>query len=84
MKERKIICINDDNLPLGAKIIKGEEYEIKDIFTNSYDQMAYMLVGIDNTGRTKYGLPWIGYASIRFADLEVVEETEVNYNYELN
>jgi hypothetical protein len=79
-----VVCIDDKNLPPGAEIIEGKEYTVVDKFVNSYDQIAYILAGIENKGRTKFGLPWIGYTSIRFANLEIFEEAEVNYNYQLN
>ncbi|GAF92527.1 unnamed protein product, partial [marine sediment metagenome] len=61
-------------LPIGAEIKKGEEYIVRESFINSFDQIAYVLTGIKNEGRTKYGLPWQGYNSQRFEDVDKMEE----------
>jgi len=81
---KKVICINDKKLPIGADIVEGGEYNVVDSFVNSYDQVVYILTGATNEGRTQYGLPWIGYSSVRFATVDAVEEKEINYNYQLN
>lgn len=79
-----VVCINDKNLPPGAEIVEGGEYTVVDKFVNSYDQIAYILAGIENRGRTQFGLPWIGYSATRFAELDAVEEEAVEVNYMLN
>jgi len=43
-----------------------------------------MLVGIRNKGRTKFGLPWNGYNSERFEDLDAVSKEESQVAYMLN
>jgi hypothetical protein len=82
--KKQVICVDDKKLPPGAEIVEGQEYTVVESFVNNYDQIVYMIAGIRNHGRTKYGLPWIGYSAIRFNDLEKVKEEEVNYNYQLN
>ena len=67
---KKVICINDKKLPPGAEVKEGDEYIVRESFINSFDQRAYMLVGVRNLGRTRYGLPWQGYNAARF---EVVD-----------
>ena len=71
---KKVICINDKQLPAGAEIKEGEEYTVRNSFVNNFDQRAYLLIGIRNRGRTKYGLPWEGYNSTRFEDIENIPE----------
>jgi len=81
---KKVICINDKKLPPGAQIKEGEEYNVRESFINSFDQRAYMLIGIRNLGRTKYGLPWQGYNAQRFEELSPIEEKEEKVSYTLN
>ena len=71
--KKRVICIDDKKLPPGAEIKEGEEYIVRESFINSFDQRAYVLIGIRNLGRTKYGLPWQGYNSQRFEDITLVE-----------
>lgn len=66
----KVVCINDTKLPPGAELTEGKEYVVKQKFVNSYDQVVYIIDGVPNNGRTKMGLPWIGYLSTRFAVLD--------------
>lgn len=77
----KVICINDEKLPIGAKVTKGEEYEVIETFINYSDQIVYIIEGVPNQGRTQYGLPWMGYNSSRFSKLDVVSASEVEYQY---
>ncbi len=58
---KKVICINDKQLPLGAEVVEGKTYTVRESFINSFDQRAYMLIGVRNKGRTQFGLPWNGY-----------------------
>ncbi len=81
---KKVICKNDKQLPIGAEIVEGQTYVVRESFVNSFDQVAYMLVGVRNMGRTKYGLPWQGYNSERFEDIEVVKEEQKEVAYILN
>lgn len=75
----KVICINDKMLPIGANVEKNKEYEVIDEYINSYDEVVYIIGGVVNKGRTKYGLPWEGYKAVRFTKQtneveELVEE----------
>jgi len=81
---KKVICINDKQLPLGAEVVEGQTYTVRESFINGFDQKAYMLVGIRNKGRTKFGLPWNGYNSERFEDLDAVSKEESQVAYMLN
>ena len=77
---KKVICINDSNLPLGANVIKNEHYEVESEYVNALEQRAYIIKGVCNKGRTKFGMDWKGYNANRFATLEdsVLENSEVN------
>ena len=81
---KKVVCINDKQLPAGAEVIEGEIYVVREAFVNSFDQRAYMLVGVRNLGRTKYGLPWQGYNSERFETDEGVKEVHEEALYAYN
>jgi len=81
---KKVICINDKQLPPGAEVKEGKEYSVRESFINSFDQRAYMLIGIRNLGRTKYGLPWHGYNAQRFEESDPIEEHQEKVNYALN
>jgi hypothetical protein len=85
---KKVICINDENLPPEANIQKDQIYEVISIFTNSLDQKALILKGVNNEGRTKWGMKWFGYDSKRFRDLkdeelleEVLSEAYFEFGY---
>lgn len=67
---KKVICINDSNLPLGANIVKNEHYFVKDEYVNALEQRAYIIKGVCNKGRTKLGMDWKGYNANRFTILE--------------
>ena len=81
---KKVVCINDKQLPAGAEVIEGEIYVVREAFVNSFDQRAYMLVGVRNLGRTKYGLPWQGYNADRFETVEGVKEVHEEALYAYN
>ena len=81
---KKVVCINDKQLPAGAEVIEGEIYVVREAFVNSFDQRAYMLVGVRNLGRTKYGLPWQGYTAERFETVEGVKEVHEEALYAYN
>lgn len=76
---KKVICINDSNLPLGANVVKNEHYEVESEYVNALEQRAYIIKGVNNKGRTKLGMDWRGYNANRFATLEdfVLENSEV-------
>ena len=81
---KKVVCINDKQLPAGAEVIEGEIYVVREAFLNTFDQRAYMLVGVRNLGRTKYGLPWQGYNAERFETVEGVKEVHEEALYAYN
>lgn len=82
----RALCINASKLPPGAELEEGMTYTIEDKFINSFDQIVYIVQGVANEGKTKHGLPWIGYRADRFLPLEdiSVEKKEVNHTYILN
>ena len=81
---KKVTCVNDKQLPPGAEIKEGEEYTVRNSFINNFDQRAYLLMGVRNRGRTKYGLPWEGYNSQRFEDVDTITETKQEEIFALN
>jgi hypothetical protein len=68
MMSEKVVCINDKNLPEGAEVVEGKEYTVLEI------------EGINNKGRTKMGLAWLGYRAERFKNansmMDVIMEEE--------
>ena len=85
---KKVVCINDRNLPRGAKVEKDKEYTVETEHVNYLDQRVYVLKGAPNTGTTKWGMKWYGYDATRFTDVEgstmefrvVAQETNFTYN----
>ena len=67
---KKVVCINDKNLPQGAEVVNGREYYVVDEFVNNFEQRVFIISGIANKGTTTLGLVWLGYCSTRFADLD--------------
>ena len=67
---KKVVCINDKNLPQGAEVVNGREYYVVDEFVNNFEQRVFIISGIANKGTTALGLNWLGYCSTRFADLD--------------
>lgn len=65
----EVLCINDDKLPLGAELKEGKTYSVMSEFSNNFDQKVYIIKGVTNEGRTKFGLPWVGYRADRFIPL---------------
>jgi hypothetical protein len=65
----EVLCINDDKLPPGAKLKEGKTYSVMSEFSNNFDQKVYIIKGVTNEGRTKFGLPWVGYRADRFIPL---------------
>lgn len=82
----KVICINASKLPPGATLEEGMTYFVESQFINSFDQVVYIIDGIQNSGKTKHDLPWVGYNSTRFMKLDdgTLQAQEVEYNYNLN
>jgi len=81
---KKVICVNDKNLPQGANITENEEYEVINEYVNALDQRVYIIKGAVNEGTTKWGMRWIGYDALRFKTLDLVEIENVTYNFNLN
>jgi hypothetical protein len=85
---KRVICINDKNLPHGAIIQEGKEYIVEDEYHNFLDQKVYLIKGVPNHGTTKWGMKWIGYDAMRFSEVEddqmefrtVVQERNFAYN----
>ena len=67
---KKVVCINDKNLPQGAEVVNGREYYVVVEFVNNFEQRVFIISGIANKGTTTLGLVWLGYCSSRFADLD--------------
>jgi len=65
----EVLCINDDKLPPGAELKEGNTYSVVSEFNNNFEQKVYIIKGVTNEGRTKFGLPWIGYRADRFIPL---------------
>lgn len=65
----EVLCINDDKLPPGAELKEGKTYSVISEFRNNFEQKVYIIKGVTNEGRTKFGLPWIGYRADRFIPL---------------
>jgi hypothetical protein len=57
-----VVCINDKNLPLGANVVEGKEYEVESEYLNTLDQRVYIIKNVVNEGTTKWGMRWIGHA----------------------
>jgi len=81
---KKVICINDKQLPPGAEVVEGQTYTVRESYINSFDERVYVLMGVRNMGRTKYGLPWNGYKAQRFEEIEGIENKKEEVSYTLN
>jgi len=81
---KAVTCINDKNLPLGAHIVEGQEYEVENEYLNALDQRVYIIKGAVNEGTTKWGMRWIGYDAMRFSTQESVEIKEREHTFALN
>jgi hypothetical protein len=66
----EVLCINSDKLPPGGEVEEGITYTVETEFINNFDQKVYIIKGVTNKGRTKFGLPWIGYRADRFVPLQ--------------
>lgn len=82
----RVICINASKLPPGATLEEGLTYFVESQFINSFDQVVYFIQGLENRGKTKHDLPWIGYRADRFMKLDdgTLEAKELEFNYNLN
>jgi hypothetical protein len=81
---KKVVCVNDKNLPEGACVVAGEEYIIENEYHNMLDQRVYIIKGITNEGVTKMGMRWIGYNATRFRVTEDSKATRKEYEFALN
>jgi len=81
---KKVICINDKNLPDGANIKKDNEYIVEKEYLNALDQRVYIIQGVTNEGRTRLGMKWIGYNADRFRIIEDTKVEAYEYAYALN
>ena len=80
----KVVCINDQNLPSGASVIEGKEYEVIEEYLNPLDQRVYIIKGAVNEGTTKWGMLWRGYNANRFTTQDSVEVEEKEHMFALN
>jgi hypothetical protein len=81
---KKVVCVNDKNLPEGACVVAGEEYIVENEYHNMLDQRVYIIRGITNEGVTKMGMRWIGYDATRFRVTEDSKSTKKEYKFALN
>ena len=79
---KKVVCINDKNLPQGAVLQEGQEYRVETEYVNNFEQRVYILYGIINEGTTKMGLRWVGYDASRFTDPETAQQMLEEKKYE--
>jgi len=81
---KRVVCINDKNLPQGAIVVEGKEYIVENEYFNHLDQKVYILKDTPKTGITKWGLKWIGYDATRFREIEDYTTTYKNTYKEEN
>jgi hypothetical protein len=81
---KRVVCINDKNLPEGASVKEGEEYAVELEYINGFDQKVYIISGAVNSGTTKMGMNWVGYRSERFKETENYSISKKEYEFALN
>lgn len=83
---KKVVCVNDKNLPQGAVVIKDEEYTVIDEFLNNWGQRVYVLAETTNSGTTDKGFVWKGYDATRFKVTKTVSDSlaELEGNFMCN
>jgi hypothetical protein len=81
---KKVTCINDKNLPSGASVKEGQEYEVEHEYINGFEQRVYIIKGVPNEGTTAKGLHWVGYSATRFAITSDSKESVKEYEFALN
>lgn len=81
---KTVICVNDKNLPQGAQVTEGKEYQVESEYVNALEQRVYILRGVPNKGTTKLGMRWMGYDAMRFSEGEAKTEKKVEYSFALN
>jgi hypothetical protein len=82
----EVLCIDSDKLPPGGEVEEGKTYTVETEFINNFEQRVYIIKGVANEGRTRFGLPWIGYRADRFVPLQeqTVSAKETKYEPILN
>ena len=45
---KKVICINDKQLPPGAEVVEGQTYTVRESYINSFDERVYVLIGVSS------------------------------------
>ena len=43
---KKVVCINDKQLPIEAEVVEGQLYTVRESFINGFDQRVYLIVGV--------------------------------------
>ena len=81
---KKVICVDDKNLPEGAYVMFDMEYEVEQEYVNALDQRVYVLKNAVNEGTTKWGMRWVGYRADRFREVEYDYAENYERNYMLN
>ena len=81
---KKVICVDDKNLPEGAYVMFDMEYEVEQEYVNALDQRVYVLKNAVNEGTTKWGMHWVGYRADRFREVEYDYAENYEHNYMLN
>ena len=81
---KKVICVDDTNLPEGAYVMFDMEYEVEHEYINALDQRVYIIKGAVNEGTTKMGMRWIGYRADRFREVEYDYAKSYESNFALN
>ena len=81
---KKVICVDDKNLPEGAYVMFDMEYEVEQEYVNALDQRVYVLKNAVNEGTTKWGMRWVGYRADRFREVEYDYAESYEHNYALN
>lgn len=81
---KKVLCINDKNLPSGANVKENQEYIVESEYVNGLDQKVYVIKGVNNEGTTKFGMRWYGYNAQRFRMSEDITMKEEKYEFALN
>ena len=84
MEVKKVVCVDDSNLPEGAYLMFDMEYEVEHEYVNALDQRVYIIKGAVNEGTTKWGMRWVGYRADRFRCVEYDYAESYEHNYALN
>lgn len=79
---KKVVCVDDLNLPPGGAVQDQKVYEVLEDFVNQAEQRVYILKGVNNEGFTKFGMKWVGYNAKRFMDVEFTSDEQKEVNLE--